>query len=142
MKLIGEISKDIRQCKADIVCSHEPSLIYQETSDKSGFWVQHRDHRHVGEAVIDAVYPFSRDRSFFPEHSDIGIEPHTVYDLLLTDENGCNFKFDYTNEVETKKSAMRLHKSQMNEEFIRSVVDGMKEDDHYLEYFKYLHLLW
>lgn len=142
MQLIGEVVKYIRKFKPDIVCTHEPTSIYQSTKDGSGYWVQHRDHRKVAEAVVDAAYPFSRDRSFFPEHAKEGLEPHSVFDLLLTEENGVNFKFDYTDEVETKKSAMRLHKSQMNEEFINDVVNAIKENDRYLEYFNYIHLLW
>ncbi|MEI6533366.1 MAG: PIG-L deacetylase family protein [Candidatus Roizmanbacteria bacterium] len=142
MKLIGEVVKYIRMFKPDIVCTHEPSLIYQGNSDGVGYWVQHRDHRKVGEAIIDASYPFSRDRSFFPEHAEEGLEPHAVYDLLLTEENGVNFKLDCTDEIEMKKSAMRLHKSQMDELFIDSVVGDMKEDGRYMEYFKYVHLLW
>ncbi len=142
MELIGNVAKYIRKFKPDIVCTHEPSIIYQKVSDGSGGWVQHRDHRHVGEAVVDAAYPFSRDRSFFPEHAEEGLEPHSVYDLLLTEENGVNFKFDYTDEVETKRAAMRLHKSQMDENFINALVEGIKENDRYLEYFNYVHLLW
>lgn len=142
MKLIGEVAKYIRKWKPDIVCTHEPSRIYQAVDDGSGHWVQHRDHRKVGEAVIDAAYPFSRDRSFFPEHAADGLEPHTVKDILLTEENGVNFKFDYTEDLETKKSAMRLHKSQMNEDFINGVINGWKEGDRYYEFFNYVKLLY
>lgn len=142
MQLIGEIVKYIRKFKPDIVCTHEPSRQYIPTESGNGFWVQHRDHRKVAEAVIDAVYPFSRDRSFFPQHLKEGLEPHAVYDLLLTEENGVNFKFDYTEELEMKKSAMRLYKSQMDEGFITDVVESIKEGDHYMEYFNYVHLLW
>ncbi len=142
MKLIRDIVKYIRKYKPDIVCTHEPTGIYMPIGSQNGYWVQHRDHRKVAEAVIDAVYPFSRDRSFFPEQANEGLEPHTVFDLLLTEENGVNFKFDYTNDMETKKAAMRLHKSQMNEDFITDVVEAIKEDGRYLEYFNYIHLLW
>lgn len=142
MKLIGQVVKYIRKFKPDIVCTHEPSHIYQATSNGQGYWVQHRDHRKVAKAVVDATYPFSRDRSFFPEHAKEGLEPHTVMDLLLTEENGVNFKFDYTEDLETKKAAMRLHKSQMDENFINNVVEGIKENGRYLEYFNYIHLLW
>ncbi|MDQ6985490.1 MAG: PIG-L family deacetylase [Candidatus Dojkabacteria bacterium] len=65
-ELIGEILKYIRKYKADLVGTHEPSVNYTMTYDKSGYFVQHRGHRKVGEAVMDSVYPFSRDTSFFP----------------------------------------------------------------------------
>jgi LmbE family N-acetylglucosaminyl deacetylase len=142
MKLIGEIAYFIRKSKADIVCTHEPTLQYQHTYNHDGFFVQHRDHRKVGEAVIDAVYPFSRDRSFFPEHYTKGVEPHSVFDLLLTDEKQCNFDFDYTDNLETKKSALRLHKSQFDENFINDIVNAVKFNDRYVEKFNYVKLLW
>lgn len=102
-KLIGEISKYIRKFKADIVCTHEPTAIYQQTYNKEGYFVQHRDHRKVAEAVVDAVYPFSRDRSFFPEHQTEGIEPHTLFEIVMTDEIESNFSIDYTDDTEVKK---------------------------------------
>jgi N,N'-diacetylchitobiose non-reducing end deacetylase len=40
MKLIGEISYFIRKYKIDIVCSHEPALIYASTYNNDGFFVQ------------------------------------------------------------------------------------------------------
>ena len=142
MKLIGEISKYIRKFKIDIICTHEPSLQYVATYAKNGFFVQHRDHRKVGEAVIDAAYPFSRDRSFFTDHYSEGIEPHSLYDVLLTDEKDCNFEFDYTDQLETKKKAMRLHKSQFNEESIEAINNAFKFGEKYMERFHYLKLLW
>ena len=142
LKLIGEIAKHIRQCKADLVATHEPSFQYLPTYAKDGFFVQHRDHRKLGEAVIDAVYPFSRDRSFFPEHASENIEPHSVYDILLTDERGCNFEFDFTDAIETKKQAMCAHKSQLTEETIEKLIIDSTFYGKHLEKFNYLKLLW
>lgn len=141
-KLIGEISKYIRKFKADVVCTHEPTVIYTATYNKDGFFVQHRDHRKVAEAVVDASYPFSRDRSFFPEHYVEGIEPHSVYDIVMTDEKECNFEIDYTDDLEVKKTALRLHKSQMDESFVNDVVESVKFDERYLEKYFYVKLLW
>lgn len=142
MKLIGEISKFIRKYEIDIVCTHEPSLQYVPSYAKDGFFVQHRDHRKVGEAVIDAVYPFSRDRSFFTQHYSEGIKPHSTFDILLTDEKDCNFEFDYTEKLEMKKQAMRIHKSQFNEESITAINEAFKFGEQYKERFNYLHLQW
>jgi LmbE family N-acetylglucosaminyl deacetylase len=142
-KLIGEISKYIRKYKADVVCTHEPTGVYLTNYNKDGYFVQHRDHRKVGEATVDACYPFSRDKSFFPEHSNLGLEPHTVKEILLTDEIGSNFRIDYTDHVEIKKSALLMHKSQFeNNDSAQEIVDAVKFDGHYEERFKYINLLW
>jgi LmbE family N-acetylglucosaminyl deacetylase len=142
MKLIGDISKYIRKFKVELVATHEPSLQYLLSYDKSGYFVQHRDHRKIGEAAIDAVYPFSRDRSFFAEHYAEGIEPHEVYDLLLTDEKESNFELDFTKDVEAKKQAMRAHKSQFSEETINAIITIFTFDGKNMEKFHYVKLLW
>jgi LmbE family N-acetylglucosaminyl deacetylase len=142
LQLIGKISFYLRKFKVDLVCTHEPSLQYVPTYSKDGFFVQHRDHRKVGEAVIDAAYPFSRDRSFFTEQYAQGVEPHTCFDILLTDELHCNFDFDYTEDLEVKKSALRTYTSQIDENFLMALVDAVKFNDRYLEKFYYVKLLW
>lgn len=142
MKLIGEISKYIRKFKVDLVATHEPSLLYIPTYSKDGFFVQHRDHRKTGEATIDAVYPFSRDRSFFKEHYAEGIEPHEVFDILLTDEKESNFAFDCTPHLELKKQAMRAHKSQFDENTINEIITAFSENGICWEKFNYLKLQW
>ncbi len=142
LQLIGEISKCIRKWKIDIACTHEPSLQYLKTYDNSGYFVQHRDHRKVGEAVIDAVYPFSRDRSFFPEHNIEGIEPHSLYDILLTDEKESNFELDHTAEVEVKRKALLEHRSQMDEKTADEILNAFAQDGKNLEKFQYVNLLW
>lgn len=141
-KIIGEIAKYIRKFKADIICTHEPTRLFIETYDKNGFFVNHRDHRKTGEATIDAVYPFSRDKSFFTEHYKEGIETHSAYEIVVTDENGSNFETDFTDEVETKKNALLKHKSQMNEVTAQEIVDSTKIDGKYLEKYFYIKLLW
>lgn len=141
-QLIGEIAKYIRRFKADIVCTHEPSIIYAIGYDKQGYFVHHRDHRKTGEAVVDAVYPFSRDRSFFPEHLVEGIEPHTCIEILLTDEEGSNFDLVINDLVETKRNALRAHKSQFDEETVEHIINAWKFGDTYMEKFKYVKLQW
>lgn len=142
-QLIREFSKYIRQFKADIVCTHEPIGIYHSDYGNRGFFVQHRDHRKVGEAVIDSVYPFSRDKSFFPEHAADGIAPHTVMDILLTDENKSNFEIDYTDEVKVKMDALQMHHSQFDSpESAQEIVDAVKFDARYMEKYFYIKLLW
>lgn len=142
-KLIGEISKYIRKYKADIVCTHEPTGVYLTTYDKKGFFVQHRDHRKTAEAAVDAVYPFSRDKAFFPEHIKEGIEPHELFEIIMTDEIQSNFEIDYTNDVKTKIEALKIHKSQFStHESAQEIVDAVKFDDNYLEKYFYVKLIW
>ncbi len=81
---IGKIAYHIRQFKPDLVITHRPEDAIINFLDRSS-WVNHRDHRHTALLTLDAVYPYSRDRGFYPEHFDSGLEPHTVNKLLLAD---------------------------------------------------------
>ncbi len=142
LALIGKISRYIRKWKVNIVGTHEPSMQYLMTYDKSGYFIQHRDHRKVGEATIDAVYPFSRDMSFFPEHQREGLSHHSVYDILLTDEKEYNFELDHTAEVEIKRKALLEHKSQIDENSAEEILKAFSLDGKHFEKFQYLKLLW
>ncbi len=129
--------------RADIVCTHEPTMIYTPTYDKSGFFVQHRDHRKVAEAVVDACYPFSRGKSFFPEHLVEGIKPHEVTEILMTDEISSNFELDYTEDVEQKIKALEIHASQFpTRQDAEDLVAEVKSGDRYVEKYFYVKLLW
>lgn len=142
LKLIGEVAYYLRKFKIDMVCTHEPRLQCIKTYQANGYFVQHRDHRKIGEAVIDAVYPFSRDRSFFPEHYVEGIEPHSVHEILLTDESEANFDFDCTEYAEIKKQAMREHKSQFSSERIEEIMNAFKYEGKDMERFRYIKISW
>ena len=112
---IGKIAFHIRQFRPDIVITHNP----QDSIIKfySSYWVNHRDHRNTGQLTLDAVYPFSRDRGFFPNHftkSKLG--PHVVDRLLLADS--------YTKEevryinidkvLDKKRQALKMHPSALD----------------------------
>jgi LmbE family N-acetylglucosaminyl deacetylase len=142
MTLIGQIAKYIRKFKPEIVCTHEPDYYYTTTADKTGYFVQHRDHRNIGVAVIDAVYPFSRDRSFFPEHALEGITPHSVYEILLDGDKHVNMEVDYTEFIDQKKKALASHKSQFSDAVIEHIISFDKDEDKYKEKFNYLNLMW
>ena len=45
--------------------------------------LSHRDHRMVGRAALDAVYPLARDRLAFPELETGGLPPHVVHTVWL-----------------------------------------------------------
>src|SRR5713226_6128981 len=46
-------------------------------------YLSHRDHRMVGRAGLDAVYPLARDRLAFPELEARGLPPHVIHTVWL-----------------------------------------------------------
>ncbi|MDP9356627.1 MAG: PIG-L family deacetylase, partial [Chloroflexota bacterium] len=61
----------IRRWRPDTLFTHDPEHPLPP-------YLSHRDHRLVGRAVLDAVYPMARDRLMFPEHARAGLQPHAV----------------------------------------------------------------
>lgn len=141
-KNIGEIAKFIRKLKPDIVATHEPNIHYYQYAGTDRFNVNHRDHRLVGSCTIDAVYPFSRDRSFFPEHYSDGLEPHTVRELYLVPDYQTNTQIDINDVVEQKRQAILAHKSQMNKEQCDNLIEPYKNESGYFEPGNHLVLEW
>ena len=144
MQLIGDIVGVIRRFRPDIVCTHEPHGYYsvQKKGELVRYHVNHRDHRKVGVSVTDAVYPFSRDRSFFKDQLSKEVQPHEVSEIMFTFNNEINTRIDITEVAEKKKSALLSHKTQFDEETVNRIMELFKEGDKYFEYGNYIKLAW
>lgn len=105
----------IRDFKPDIVITHNPNDFIIEFN-KDTHWVNHRDHRNTAQITLDAMYPYSRDRGFFPAHFKKGLEPHKVTKLLMADfYNNVDISyFDITNFKDQKVNALKNHPSAIN----------------------------
>ena len=119
----GELIPDIRLKEQVVICirRYRPDIVF--TMDPSFFYfkdfgfVNHSDHRAIGEATLDACYPLARDLLSFPEHVKAGLQPHKVKEILLhsfVPENA-NFYVDVTDTFDTKIKALSLHKSQVSD---------------------------
>jgi len=107
---IGRVVWHIRSFRPDVVITHNPAGVVH-TVDRSYFYVNHRDHRKTATLTVDAVYPFSRDHAFFPEHIASGLHGHAVHDVLFGDafEDETAVKFEITAEQGRKRSALKVH---------------------------------
>jgi len=111
MKLKEQVVRFIRKYKPDIVFGMDPSRFFFK---EYGF-INHSDHRAIGEATLDAVYPLARDLLSFPEHRKIGLNPHKVKELLMPSflPSDANYFIDVKDTFETKIKALSCHKSQI-----------------------------
>ncbi|NJN44826.1 MAG: PIG-L family deacetylase [Anaerolineae bacterium] len=100
----------LRQFRPDVLITHDPTARIINNQR-----INHPDHRAVGDAVLDAVYPLARDRLNFPEHEAEGLEPHKVLDMFLTGTNEPNLTVDITSTLDKKIAALLEHKSQIGE---------------------------
>ncbi len=112
-----EPSLDLRRDLVRQIRLFQPQIVV--TTDPTVFWsgdhsLNHPDHRAIGEAVCDAVYPTARDRlNFIQLERDEKLDPHKVKQLFISGTQSPNVKIDVSNYVETKITALREHKSQI-----------------------------
>lgn len=139
MVLIGKIAYYIRKIKPDLVVTHDPRDFYGTFENETGY-INHKDHRITGVSTLDAIYPFSRDLSFFPEHARKKITPHTVMEVLLTGDN--NVKIDVSRVIDKKKKALLAHKSQFDPKNIDGMISWQKKGKKYFETGNYFRLGW
>lgn len=141
-KFIGEIAKYIRKTRCDLVMTFEPHCGYLNYLDKGTHYINHRDHRITGMSTLDAIYPFSRDRSFFTEHYSENLLPHTVKDIVLTNDLNKNAKIDITEVIEQKRNALLSHHSQFSVERVNEMINERIEEGRHYEYMNYIKLEW
>jgi LmbE family N-acetylglucosaminyl deacetylase len=72
----------------------------------------HPDHRAVGAAALDAVYPDARNPFAFPELAAEGLAAWTVREVWLTGGPSPNRYVDVTDTFGRKVAALRAHESQ------------------------------
>lgn len=121
-----DIVKAIRAFKPDTVICMDPTFVYSTDFD----YVNHIDHRSVGQATIDAVYPIARDALYYPELLEEGLQPHKTGTLLMTNLDRANLYVDISEHFDTKVDALCAHTSQMPDRdgigrFLHHIADEM-----------------
>jgi LmbE family N-acetylglucosaminyl deacetylase len=106
-----EDTPEFRKELVRLIRTHRPEII--ATSDPYRRYIWHRDHRITGQAVLDAVFPYARDRWSYPDLTEQGLEPHKVKEVLLWGAEEPNYFSDITDTFEIKMAALRCHHSQV-----------------------------
>ena len=79
LTLRKDLARVIRQVRPDRLISPSPERNYERMP------ANHPDHRAVGSAALDAVYPDARNPFAFPELlADEGLQPWTVREVWVT----------------------------------------------------------
>lgn len=106
--LRSELVAHIRRWRPTAVFTHDPEHPYPP-------YIAHRDHRTVGRAALDAIYPLARDRLSFPEHAQEGATPHAVGEVWLFSSIRADVYVDISRGFERKIAARLAHKSQTSD---------------------------
>jgi LmbE family N-acetylglucosaminyl deacetylase len=103
-----DMIREIRRFKPDVVVGPDPTMYFF-----SNRYVNHPDHRKVGDAMCAAVNPGSATVPLYrPELYDKGFLPHEAKALLLGFTPTPDYFVDITDYIETKIKAVSIHDSQ------------------------------
>lgn len=121
LALRAELVAIIRSVRPDAVVAPDPTAVFF-----GGHYVNHRDHRVVGWATLDAVAHAAGNPHYFP---DAGA-PHRTGALYLSGTLEPDVWVDITATIDTKAEAIARHESQVGEpgEWLRTVVRQRAED--------------
>ena len=107
LALRERITYAIRAFRPEIVMTHDPTVLFVNNE-----WVNHPDHRAVGQVTVDATFPTARDPLNFRDHLDAGLGPWKVAELYLWSTNEANQLVDIGATMERKVDALAHHASQ------------------------------
>jgi len=119
--LIEVLVARIRAIKPTCVVGHDPTAVFF-----GSVYVNHRDHRAAGWALLDAASPAAGQPHYFPEAG----APHRVRDLLLSGTLEADAFVDVSSTIDQKVTAVTAHGSQLpgDHEWIRSSVRQRAEE--------------
>jgi len=108
-----EDTAEFRKLIVRMIRTVRPSIVM--TSDPYRRYIWHRDHRIIGQVVLDAVFPFARDHLAYPDLLAEGLAPHKVQELYFWGAEEINRRSDITATFDLKIAALRCHKTQVRE---------------------------
>lgn len=98
----------IRDLAPDVVLGHDPTAVFF-----GRHYVNHRDHRELGWALLDAVAPAAGQPHYFPGSGEAA---HRVGSLLLSGTLEADAAVAVDDVLDVKARAVAAHRSQFPEE--------------------------
>ncbi len=116
-ELKGQIVRLLRKYKVDVVLTWD--------GFRRGF--NHTDHRNIGIATRDAIYPAVRDHLYYEEHAAEGLDAHQVNELLLAGAEDPDYFVNISGFIEKKVDAILCHRSQVSTRNRDEMLKNMRE---------------
>jgi len=104
------IVRVIRSLRPNIVVTCDPTNYYPSDN-----YLNHPDHRAAGQIVVDAVFPATQNKLFFPELLSEQLPPHHVEEIWLSLPKEANITLDVTDTWPLKVKALEEHFSQIGD---------------------------
>lgn len=121
LQLRGDLVGLIREHRPDSVVCPDPLAVFFGST-----YFNHRDHRIVGWAALDAVAPAAASPLYFPERGSA----HQVSAVFLSGSLDADVYVDVASSIEVKAEAVLCHRSQLDPDpsWLRSVVYERSEE--------------
>jgi LmbE family N-acetylglucosaminyl deacetylase len=113
-----ENNREFRALLVRMIRTYCPDVVLSMDPANNRFdnpYVSHSDHRAAAFAVFDAIYPAARNRNFFAEQLEEGLQPHAVDRIYFFGTGQPNTWSDITETIDAKIAALQSHKSQMKD---------------------------
>lgn len=119
--LVARLVALVRYVRPDAVVAPDPTAVFF-----GQHYVNHRDHRAVGWATLDAVAPAAGNPHYFPDAGPA----HRVETLFLSGTLEPDAWIDVSSTIDTKATAIACHETQVGEsgEWLRTAVRQRAED--------------
>lgn len=112
-----EPSIEVRREVAAAIRRHRPEAVMTLNPDlrwNSWGYINHPDHRAVGDLVLHSINPAASTRLWDPTLIDEGLEPWDVAELWLMSFGDGPVRVDVSATFDRKMAALRTHASQLN----------------------------
>ncbi len=121
-----EDTADLRGKLVRLIRTLRPDLLITWDGFRRSF--NHRDHRAIGVAALDATFPLARDHLAYPEHlTGEGLEPHKVGEVWLAGTDDPNYYVDTGDYFHQRMLAAACHVSQFGGRPPEALEERMRE---------------
>ncbi len=113
LALRKRLVREIRRFRPEAVIVTDPTLLWAGDG-----YINHPDHRAVGAAAVDAIFPAAGQPHLFQDLREEGLEAHKVrkvYAMNWGEGGKENVYVNVSETIDLKIEALKKHVSQLNE---------------------------
>lgn len=117
LDLRRDIAREFRKARPQRLVVMDPQTL------PGGWFVNHPDHRAVGQASLDVTVTAGTTPGHFPELLDEGLEPWKgLREIYVAGPGGGEVAVDITTAIDRKVDALKSHRSQVGDWDVESMV--------------------